>query len=374
MAKIRVLVVDDAVVVRRLVSDVLTSDPLIEVVGVAQNGKIALAKIEQLDPDLVTLDVEMPELDGLGALREIRKLRPRLPVIMFSTLTQRGTSATVEALTLGADDYVSKPANVGSVTMAMQQIRAELIPKIKALCPKAGVVAQVAPTRPLPSFSRSTSKSLLSATQPLPATGSAAVQIVAIGCSTGGPNALSAVLPRIPRDFPVPIVIVQHMPPLFTRLLAQRLDAHCEIEVREGALGTELVPGTAYIAPGDFHMRVAPGARPSLTLDQTPPRNSCRPAVDALFESVAAAYGAGVLGVVLTGMGQDGLRGGEQIRERGGDVIAQDEATSVVWGMPGFVARQGVATEVLPIELIADAIVRRVRQGQRPTPKARVTV
>jgi len=191
------------------------------------------------------------------------------------------------------------------------------------------------------------------------------VQVVTIGCSTGGPNALASLLPKLPADLPVPILIVQHMPPVFTRLLAERLDGSSAIKVREAEHGMTLDPGVAYVAPGDQHLCVAGGARPTIALNRGEPRNSCRPAVDALFESAAAIYGAGVLGVVLTGMGQDGLRGGERIREAGGDVIAQDEATSVIWGMPGFVARNGVASEVLPLDHIPVEIVRRVRRGRR---------
>jgi two-component system chemotaxis response regulator CheB len=358
--KIRVLVVDDAVVVRRLLSEVIDGDPELEVVGVAANGKVALAKVAQLQPDLVTLDVEMPELDGLAALRQLRRIKPKLPVIMFSTTTRRGAAATVEALTLGANDYVTKPDHTGNFTAAMAHIRDELVPRIKALCarPESGGLRTLAPT-PL----RPTVAGVL---RP--------VRVIAIGCSTGGPNALASLLPRLPKDLPVPIVIVQHMPKLFTRLLAERLDQICAIDVEEGALGVELRAGAAFVAPGDFHMRVQGGARPRLSLDQTEPRNSCRPAVDVLFESVATAYGDGVLGVVLTGMGQDGLRGAELIREAGGDLLAQDQASSVVWGMPGFVARRGLASEVLPLDALGDAIVRRVRASLAVTRPARELV
>ena len=352
MRKIRVLVVDDAVVVRRLVSEVLDADPELEVVGVAANGMVALAKVAQLSPDIVTLDVEMPEMDGLTALRHLRRLKPKLPVVMFSTMTTRGASATVEALTLGANDYVTKPDHAGNFTAAMEHIRNELVPRIKALCarPDASSLRTLAqaPVRS-PHFG-------VPRLQP-------PVRIVAIGCSTGGPNVLSTLLPRLPADLAVPIVIVQHMPKLFTRLLAERLDGLSTIDVAEGTLGAELRAGAAILAPGDFHMRVQRGPRPRLSLDQTEPRNSCRPAVDVLFESVVEVYGDGVLGVILTGMGQDGLRGAELIREAGGDVIAQDQATSVVWGMPGFVVRRGLASEVLPPDGIADAIVRRVRMS-----------
>lgn len=356
--KIRVLVVDDAVVVRRLLSEVIDGDPDLEVVGVAANGLAALTKIVQLSPDIVTLDVEMPEMDGLSALRQLRRLKPDLPVIMFSTMTQRGAAATVEALTLGANDYVTKPNHAGNFTAAMEHIRSELVPRIKALCarPDSGALRTL------------TQAALRANAQPRP---SRPVRVVAIGCSTGGPNALSSLLPKLPKDFPVPIVIVQHMPKLFTRLLAERLDQASALDVEEGALGVELRAGAAFVAPGDFHMRVQAGPPPRLSLDQTEPRNSCRPAVDVLFESVARVYGDGVLGVVLTGMGQDGLRGSELIREAGGDILAQDQATSVVWGMPGFVARRGLASEVLPLDLIADAIVRRVRSTIAPARPAR---
>lgn len=341
MGKIRALVVDDSVVTRRLVSEVLAGDPDFEVVAVAANGRQALAKLEQLRPDVVTLDVEMPELDGLETLRELRRLRPTLPVVMFSAATLRGAAVTVEALTLGANDYVAKPADAGDVQLAMRHIRDELLPRLKALCRPASA----APIAELPRGPR-----LL---RP-------AVRLLAIGCSTGGPNALAQLLPLLPASFPVPIVIVQHMPPVFTRLLAERLDLHSAIAVAEGAPGVALRPGAAFIAPGDFHMRVQRGLHVTLAMEQGPPEHSCRPAVDVLFESVADVFGSGVLGVVLTGMGQDGLRGSERIRAAGGEILAQDEASSVVWGMPGNVARARLASEVLPLGEIAAAILRRV--------------
>jgi two-component system chemotaxis response regulator CheB len=351
MSKIRVLVVDDAVVVRRIVSDVLSADPELEVVTAA-NGKIGLAKIPQVNPDVVMLDIEMPEMDGLEALVEIRKLYPKLIVIMFSTLTQRGATATLDALARGANDYVTKPANVGGVAAAQQAIREQLIPKIKTLCGKSerAVAVSARPNKVRPTVA------------PRPTTFAAApIDIVAIGVSTGGPNALSELLPAIPANFPVPIVIVQHMPPMFTKMLADRLDTQCQIDVVEGADGDFLRPGCAYVAPGGYHM-VLKRERTNIVLvkNQDPPENSCRPAVDVLFRSVVQIYGAGVLGVILTGMGQDGLRGCEYIRDTRGQVIAQDEQSSVVWGMPGFVARAGLADQVLPLNQIAAEIVRRV--------------
>jgi two-component system chemotaxis response regulator CheB len=354
MRKIRILIVDDAVVIRRMVTDVLASDPALEVVGAAANGRIALAKIPQVNPDLVTLDVEMADLDGLQTLAAIRQTYPRLPVIMFSTLTQRGAVATLEALSLGANDYVTKPANIGSVAVAMQRIREDLIPKIKALCAVAVGLKppEVKPTSPPPVWRA-------------PKADARRVDIVAIGVSTGGPNALAELLPIFPADFPVPIVIVQHMPPLFTQLLAERLNVKSALKVSEGAAGRLIEPGQAFVAPGDYHLtlaRQALGVR--LQTNQEPPENSCRPAVDVLFRSVTAVFGAHTLGVILTGMGQDGLRGCEYICEAGGQILAQDEASSVVWGMPAFVVKAGLADKVLPLDQIGLEIRRRVEEGR----------
>lgn len=361
MAKIRVLVVDDAVVFRRALSDELSKDPALEVVGTAANGRIALARMTQVNPDIVILDVEMPEMDGLATLKELRKTYPRLPVIMFSALTERGAEATLDALALGATDYFTKPTNVGGLNASLEVIRQQLIPEIKALCGRVGrgESAHTA-ARPLPQASRPS--------PPVPSPSRATpgpIQVVAIGASTGGPNALAEVFRRLPGDFPVPIVIVQHMPPMFTRLLAERMSAEHAIRVHEGDSNCVLQAGHAYIAPGDHHMVVVrDGLHVRTRVHQEPPENSCRPAVDVLFRSVANAYGHNTLAVILTGMGQDGLRGSEAIREAGGQVLAQDEASAVVWGMPGYVVRAGLADRVLPISLIGDEIVRRVRQSR----------
>jgi len=361
MPKLRVLIVDDSVVIRRLVSDIITGDPDLEVAGVAANGRIALDRIPQVNPDIITLDVEMPEMDGLQMLRELRKTHPRLPVIMFSTLTERGGVTTLDALSLGASDYVTKPANVGRVGEGMARVRDDLIPKIKALCGRAATVG-AKPAKPAvarPTF----------VPRPLVHVPAARVEILAIGTSTGGPNALADLLPGLPGDFPVPVVIVQHMPPIFTKLLADRLAARVALEIAEGSAGDVLRSGKIWIAPGDYHMgleRTPTGAR--VKLNQDPPENSCRPAVDALFRSVVQVYGAGTLGVILTGMGQDGFRGCEYIREAGGQILVQDEVSSVVWGMPGFVARAGLADKELPLNQIAGEIVRRAWEGRaRPS-------
>jgi two-component system chemotaxis response regulator CheB len=294
----------------------------------------------------------MPEMDGLETIKEIRKIYPKLPVIMFSTLTDRGTVTTIEALTAGASDYVCKPGNLGCITDAIDKLEADLIPKLKALCPGASapriaVAASGAPA--LPSrFAKPTR-----------------VEILAIGTSTGGPNALAEVFKIFPRDFPVPIVVVQHMPPTFTALLAERLTANSPVKFQEGAEGMELVPGQGYIAPGGKHMIICrERGLPVVRLNEEPPENSCRPAVDVLFRSVVAAYGAGTLGVILTGMGYDGLRGCQLIREQHGQIIAQDEESSVVWGMPGAVVQAGLPDRVVPLAQVCTEIARRVRSGR----------
>ncbi|MGA8153951.1 MAG: chemotaxis response regulator protein-glutamate methylesterase [Terriglobales bacterium] len=360
MARIRVLVVDDSVVIRKVLCDTLSQDPGLEILASASDGRIALSKIEQLRPDLITLDIEMPVMNGLETLKELRKLYPSLPVIMFSTLTERGASATLDALSLGASDYATKPSNTGSQEAAIAAIHAELIPKIKALCARAAPKLKTIPPPRVAVKVRPRSK------QP--------IEIVAIGTSTGGPNALGEVLPHIARDLPVPIVIVQHMPPIFTRLLADRLASQSQIPVTEGVAGIMLTPGRAWIAPGNFHMTVAhAGLKRWLDLNQNPPEHSCRPAVDPLFRSVAAVFRANVLAVVMTGMGSDGVIGAQHIREAGGEVIIQDEASSVVWGMPGLVYAAGQADAVYPLDQLAPEITRRVlesrtRQAATATP------
>lgn len=366
MPKIRVLVVDDSVVIRRMVSDVLAGEPDIEVAGAAADGRIALQKIEQVNPDILTLDVEMPVMDGLETLKQLRKTHRRLPVIMFSTLTERGASATMDALALGASDYVTKPANVGSAAAALEKIRAELIPKIRAHVPRA----TPSMSRPfsMPATQIAQLPFQLGAQRPI----TSRVEVVAIGTSTGGPNALGDLVPLLPPNFPVPVVIVQHMPPIFTKFLADRLSSKSQIPVVEAANHEELLPGHAYIAPGDFHMMVErskEGVR--IRTQQEQPENSCRPSVDVLFRSVADAYREEALAVIMTGMGQDGLRGCGRIREEGGQILAQDEATSVVWGMPGYVANAGLADVVLPLRLIAAEIVRRVAVGRVPAIRPR---
>ncbi len=345
-SSIRVLVVDDAVVMRKLIADVLSAEPDIEIAGVAAHGRLAVARIPQVNPDCVTLDVEMPEMDGIETLVEIRKHWPRLPVIMFSTLTQRGASGTLEALSRGATDYVTKPSNIGNFEAAVERLRNELVPKIRLHCER--VESSRAPQPP-----------------PRPAVAARKIpgppRAVVIASSTGGPNALAHLLPALGGRPGVPIFIVQHMPPVFTAMLAERLNGASALEVREAA-GAEVVrPNCVYVAPGGKHMTVRQSAEgPRIELNEDPPENSCRPAADPLFRSVAAAYEGRVLGLVLTGMGQDGLRGAQTLVESGGEVLIQDQETSVVWGMPGAVSGAGLAAEILPLGEIAGAVLKRL--------------
>lgn len=351
--KIRVLVVDDSVVFRSLVSRMVEQDPLLELVGTARNGADAVAKIPRFEPDLVTLDVEMPELDGLGALRVIAGRYPHIRVIMFSSLTARGAQVTVEALMAGASDYMTKPVGGPVSSDAFLQLANDLSGKARALFP-ARVAGQrkrhaVVPTPMVPAF------------RPGPLKIRLAPRVFVIGVSTGGPSALAEIVPQIPAGFPLPIAIVQHMPPHFTRMLADRLARVGSIPVVEAAEGMIAQPGTALIAPGDYHMRlVQEGAHLKVSLNQQPPENSCRPAVDVLFRSVADACQGAVMAAVLTGMGQDGLLGARQLKDLGATVLVQNRATSVVWGMPGAVAEAGVADEILPLNQIIPTVLNKV--------------
>ncbi len=351
------MIVDDSVVVRKVLTDVLSGDPDLAIAGWASNGRLALAKLQTLRPDIILLDIEMPEMNGLEAIPEIRKILPHTPIIMFSTLTERGAEATLDALALGASDYLAKPSNQ-NMAATSEAIRRDLVPKIKALC-------QI-PAR----MSSSTTPSSVTALAPrpeirfhAPALHPSHLKIVAIGVSTGGPDALAKLLPSFPANFPLPVVIAQHMPPIFTSLLAKRLASKCALPVREGQAGELLMPSCIWIAPGDYHMVVQEeDHRMRLGTHQGPRENFCRPSVDVLFRSVAAVYGSSCLGVILTGMGQDGLKGCEALSAAGASIIVQDEASSVVWGMPGYVARAGLAEKVLPLDQIAGEILRRVAQ------------
>lgn len=367
MPKIRVMVVDDAVVVRKLLAEALSNHPEIEVVATAANGKLALAKIPVVNPDLIILDVEMPELDGLATLSELRKTWRDLPVIMFSSHTQAGAATTLEALQRGANDFVAKPTGMSSIAQSIEQVREQLISRIKVFChhlrDHSTVVRpaiRIPPT--LPTHGQAV---IPTVTAPVVRVPRGRIEIVVIGVSTGGPNALAEMIPLLPKGLPVPVLIVQHMPPVFTRMLAERLSLKAQLPVAEGVQGQILLPGHIHLAPGDWHMLVERNeGNLRLKLNQAPPENSCRPAVDPLFRSAAEVCGPNVLAVVMTGMGQDGTRGAQVLHELGAKVIVQDEATSVVWGMPGAVVRAGIADQVLPLGQLAAEISRRVLNGR----------
>ncbi len=364
MRKTRVLIADDEVLIRRMISDVLEEQGM-HVAGLAANSQLALAKIPQVNPDVILLDLEFDGLTGLRTLADIRKSYPVLPVIMLGSMKDKTVNLAMEALSLGAHDYVIIPQSIRNADAIKEGLRADLIPKVKMYCPAFNDKEEppvATPKRTSPPPVKTRPLTLPKNIKPQ------RVDIVAIGVSTGGPNALAYLLPEFPKDFPVPIVIVQHMPPYFTELLAKRLDDKSAIGVKEGAAGDILQPGIALLAPGDFHMVVK--REDSRTFIQThsgPQENSCRPAVDVLFRSVGAIYGANTLAVILTGMGQDGLRGCELIYELGGQVLVQDEKSSVVWGMPGFVYKAGLADQALPLTQLSAEITKRAREFRPET-------
>ena len=359
------MVVDDSVVVRRLISDVLAGDPEIEVVATASNCRVALQRLEQIPCDLLTLDVDIPEL-------AMRRKYPKLPVIMFSAL---------------------EPESMANLPAARERIKTDLIPKIKSACgipratmgiPLARQVTCVIPvarqTTSVIPVHRHTTGVIPVATPSRPVTGVIDLPIarprlasaVAIGVSTGGPPALQTLIGALPASLAVPVFIVQHMPPAFTTMLAERLAKSAAVPVVQAAAGMRVEPGKVYVAPGDYHLVVDRNPLGTfLRTNQDPPVCSCRPSVDVLFRSVSAAYGASALAIVLTGMGSDGTRGAEYVRAGGGTVLVQDQATSVVWGMPGSVARAGLAAAVLPIGEIAGEIVSRTQSRARETATGR---
>ena len=370
---IQVMICDDSSVMRRLISAALNNEPDINVVCEATNGREACEKVADAKPHAVIMDIEMPEMDGVDAVKSIRRTHPRLPIIMFSSLTSRGAEATLDSIAAGATDFVTKPASVGHVSAGLKQLRLELIPKIRH-CVAGAARKMIKPVentsqdcksdlpatkKTSPTNQEKSSKSVDTSIRDITSTSRGPVDAIAIGVSTGGPQALQKLLLSITKKPTLPILIVQHMPPMFTGLLAERLGKESGFHVREACDGDQVVPGEILIAPGDYHMRVSKsGSSKIIKLGQDPPLNSCRPAVDPLFESMADCYGGKALGIVMTGMGKDGESGARAMKKKGARIIAQDQHSSVVWGMPRIVVENGLADDVMNVEQIACAITK----------------
>lgn len=362
MVPLRIMIVDDDVISRKLLRTVLEREEDFEVVGVAASPNSAVDKIARLAPDLVTLDLEMARKDGMNALTRMRARWPELPVIVFNSPSEEGAEATLEALAAGASDFVTKPCECADGGLPLEPLQDSFLPRIRALCGRDSSLG-VTTFRERPVLERSRDSS------PTPVTERERRDVLAIGVSTGGPAVLRELLPRLDPRTPVPVVLVQHMSSMFIERLVERLARVSALPVKVAEAGEALEPGHVYVAPGGHHMTLERnGASVEIRLDQEPPENSCRPAADPLFRSVATVYESRALGLVLTGMGRDGLEGAKCIKEGGGEVIVQDQATSVVWGMPGAIARRGLADAVLPVEEIASEINARLRHGRSDTP------
>ncbi len=379
--KIKVLVVDDTIVYRKAVSDILSEMPGIEVVGVAHNGKIAVSKIQTLKPDLLTLDIEMPEMNGIEVLQYLQQQAPQVSAIMVSTLTSEGGDMTMRALELGAYDFILKPSTT-NILESKQHLRALLIPLIKAFqTGRTTVGSMQAGTRGGVTSSRTMAVAVNETrTQTAPTTSYAShkpavpitgnirrhgkSEIVTIGISTGGPNALARMMPMLPGDLGVPIVIVQHMPPVFTKSLANSLNSKCALTVKEAQDGEALQANIAYIAPGGKQMKLvasADGTNRLIKITSDPPENSCRPSADYLFRSVADYYVGRATAVIMTGMGSDGTKGLQILKQKGTLIIGQNEASCVVYGMPKAPAELGLTDVVVPLDKIAGEIVKSVK-------------
>jgi two-component system, chemotaxis family, protein-glutamate methylesterase/glutaminase len=371
---VRILIVDDSAVMRRLLRTVIASDAGLEVAGTAGDGASALSAVDCESPDLILLDVEMPVMDGLATLRELRARGHKMPVIMCSGLTQRGARVAIEALASGASDYVAKPSDQSGRDEAVRTLARELIPKIRALAPRA----PAGRSRSQPASAAPAAALAIPASPHAVEIPSAIPMVLTIAVSTGGPAALDVLLPALPAGFPLPVLVVQHMPEVFTGPFAERLSCRCPLPVHEAREGEPVSAGVISIARGNWHMEISPslhpGAPATLHLHQGPLENHCRPAADVLFRSAAQVYGAGVLAVVLTGMGSDGLAGCRMVRAQGGRIIAQDQASSTVWGMPGAVAQAGLANRVLPLTAIAQEILRSANRAIPRNPVVRTAV
>lgn len=365
-APYRIMVVDDSAVIRGLLIRSLESDPKIAVVASVGDGRMALNALSRHDIEVVVLDIEMPVMDGLTALPQLMAARPGLKVIMASTLTRRNADISLQALTAGATDYIAKPGTTALTTA--DAFKHELVAKIKALGEakrKSAGMAQ--PSTPARAETARLPVRRLPGSQPiaLRAASPEPFDALAIGSSTGGPQALFQLLANIRGAVNRPILITQHMPATFTTILAEHISRSTGWVAAEGIDGEAVRPNRIYIAPGDFHMlvAVAPSGEKTIKLSKAPPENFCRPSVDPMLRSLAQAYGRRLLTVILTGMGHDGLRGGEAVRDAGGTLVAQDEATSVVWGMPGAVATAGLCSAVLPLAELGPYIAKSARRS-----------
>lgn len=362
MEKIRALVIDDTIVYRKIVGDVLKEIPFVEVVGTANNGKIALSKIDTLKPDFITLDIEMPEMNGIEVLQALKN-KPHAPVvIMLSTLTQHGSEMTIKALELGAFDFVPKP-DQGKMAENMEKVRETLLPIVNTLKRQKETRFKIhEKIQPLP-LSVTVDKA-----KPTPLIFQKPIirsksEIIGIGISTGGPNALTRMIPMLPGNLKVPVLIVQHMPPLFTASLANSLNNKSPLHVKEAENGDTIEPGKIYIAPGGKQMKIVAGAdgiTRKIKITDDPPENSCKPSVDYLFRSIAQYYVGRSTGVIMTGMGSDGSKGLLQMKNNGAFVIAQNEETCTVYGMPKEPVESGIADIVVPLEKIAEEILKTV--------------
>ncbi len=370
MAKTRVLVVDDSALVRTMLASFINAQPDLECVGAASDPYVAREMIRNLNPDVLTLDVEMPRMDGIDFLERLMRLRP-MPVVMVSTLTERGADITLRALELGAVDFVAKP-RVG-VSQGLQDAAGDIIDKIRVAsrarigrrvgAPPAAASACQSSLRTPPALPSCSAVAAAVARAPGGAVRHGTEKLVAIGASTGGTEALRAILTRLPADFPA-VVITQHMPPGFTRSFAERLDSQCRIRVKEAADGERLMPGHAYIAPGGRHLRVdRSGANYVAVVDDSAPVNRHRPSVDVLFASVASRVGPNAVGVMLTGMGRDGADSMRAMRDAGAFNLSQDEASCVVYGMPREAVAAGAVHETVALDAIASRLVEHLRSA-----------
>lgn len=361
--QLRTLVVDDTVMYRKIVSDILNEMPNVEVVGVASNGKIAMSKIALLKPDLLILDIEMPEMDGLEVLANIKRNAMDVGVVMLSSFTYQGGEMTMKALTLGAFDFILKP-KTDSMEESRQFIKNAFTPVLKAF-EHHREIKNILKGTAQPYLKNKHYEPISSVQRVKSVTQKAKSEIIALGISTGGPNALAQIMPKIPPDIGVPILIVQHMPPIFTQTLANSLNKKCALTVKEAVNGEPVCPNTAFIAPGGKQMKIITNSNTQaaiIKITDDPAENSCKPSVDYLFRSIAHHHKKPATGVIMTGMGSDGTLGLKLMKRNGATIIAQDEKTCVVYGMPKEPIEAGIVDVIAPLDKIAEEICRTVKK------------